>query len=280
MKNNIIFALVFLLGACTASKPARHVMTKAEAEAAMAQNRSNAKVKAIWMREINQKNDSDFYLEVAQDGSILSREESGGAIASRQGKITARFAKDLIRETERSEVFSGHSKSGEDFLKSGGLKVYAYISGELTIAEATLSELGKNFDHALTELTKEVSNLPIKKDIAGLLYCETVPEENLPAINKRIAIDGFIEIVETADIKKFPPLLSAVIDPGRMIPLEDKIKTRQLSDFIEKYDLLGSRNEFILPSTRGTFTCHMLNTHREVVQKPLTDEEKYDSLEY
>lgn len=280
MKNNIIFALVFLLGACTASKPARHVMTKAEAEAAMAQNRSNAKVKAIWMREINQKNDSDFYLEVAQDGSILSREESGGAIASRQGKITARFAKDLIRETERSEVFSGHSKSGEDFLKSGGLKVYAYISGELTIAEATLSELGKNFDHALTELTKEVSNLPIKKDIAGLLYCETVPEENLPAINKRIAIDGVIEIVETADIKKFPPLLSAVIDPGRMIPLEDKIKTRQLSDFIEKYDLLGSRNEFILPSTRGTFTCHMLNTHREVVQKPLTDEEKYDSLEY
>ena len=280
MKNNIIFALVFLLGACTASKPARHVMTKAEAEAAMAQNRSNAKVKAIWMREINQKNDSDFYLEVAQDGSILSREESGGAIASRQGKITARFAKDLIRETERSEVFSGHSKSGEDFLKSGGLKVYAYISGELTIAEATLSELGKNFYHALTELTKEVSNLPIKKDIAGLLYCETVPEENLPAINKRIAIDGVIEIVETADIKKFPPLLSAVIDPGRMIPLEDKIKTRQLSDFIEKYDLLGSRNEFILPSTRGTFTCHMLNTHREVVQKPLTDEEKYDSLEY
>ena len=62
MNKNIIFALVFLFGACTASKPARKVMTKAEAEAAMAQNRSNAKVKAIWMREINQKNDSDFYL--------------------------------------------------------------------------------------------------------------------------------------------------------------------------------------------------------------------------
>lgn len=280
MNKNIIFALVFLFGACTASKPARKVMTKAEAEAAMAQNRSNAKVKAVWMREINAKNDSDFYLEVAQDGSILSREESGGAVTSRQGKITARFAKDLIRETERSDVFSGHSKSGTDFMKTGGMKVYAYISGELTIADATLSELGKNFDHALTELTKEVSNLPIKKDIAGLLYCETVPEKNLPSVNKKIAIDGVIEIVETADVKKFPPLLSAVLDPGRMIPLEDKAKTRQLSDFIEKYDLLGSRSEFILPSTRGTFTCHMLNTYREAVQKPLTDEEKYDAMEY
>ena len=33
MNKNIIFALVFLFGACTASKPARKVMTKAEAEA-------------------------------------------------------------------------------------------------------------------------------------------------------------------------------------------------------------------------------------------------------
>lgn len=283
--KNIIRLTVLLIGinlfySCSSGKAVtQQAMTEEEAQAAMAQNRKNDKIKAVWMREINIKKDTDFYLEAAQDGSILSREESSGIVVSRRGKITARVAKDLVRETERSEALSLHSKTGSELLSTGGLTVYAYVNGELTIANATLNELGRNFEHALTELTKEVSAMPLSTDIAGLLYCDAISDENLPVINKKIAIDGEIEIIETSNIKRFPPLMAAIIDQGRMIPLDTRDTVRQLSEFINKYDLYGSRAEFIIPSTRGTFTCRMKNTYRTGAQKPLTAEEKYDALD-
>lgn len=273
----LLLSIVFLMSACYSGGVKRTSITKSEAESAMAKNRTSAKVKAIWIREINKKKDTDFYLEAAQDGSVLSREEENGAITTRRGKITARLAKDLIRETERAEAMSGRAKLGFDFMSTGGMKVYAYISGELNIAEATMTEMGNNFDYALGELAKEVSLLPIEKEMSGMLYCEVVAEDDLPQVNKRIAIDGEIEIIETADVKKFPPLLAAVIDQGRMIPIENKDKTRELTDFINRYDLYGSRAEFILPSTRGTFTCQMKSAYRAGSIK--TEEEKYEDMD-
>lgn len=280
MKKNIFFAIFFILCACASNDYRPTTMTKEEAEAAMAKNRSTAKVKAVWMREINKKKDTDFYLEVAQDGNILSREENNGTVSSRRGKVPGMIAKAMVRETERSDAMSGHEKAGANFYETGGLKVYAYISGELTIAEATMSDLGKNFEHALGEITDAVSKMPLTTDIAGMLYCEAYSEDDLPSINKKIAIDGEIEIIETVDIKTFPPLIAAISDQGRMIPLETRDNIRELSDFINKYDLYGSRAEFILPSTRGTFACHMVNTYRAATQAPLTEEEKYDAMDY
>ena len=279
MKKNIILVFLFFVSSCIAGRMRPSIMSAEEAALAAAQTQRSERTKAIWIRETDPKKDTDFYLEAAQDGSILSREENSGVVMSRRGKITARFAKDLIRETERSEAMSAHSAAGSDLIAEEGLKVYAYISGELTIAEATLNELGRNFEHALMELTKEVSALPLTTTMAGLLYCDAVEEADLPAINKKIAIDGKIEIIETSDIKRFLPLMSALIDPGRMIPLETRDTVRQLSDFINKYDLYGSRSEFILPSTRGTFACHMKNTYRTGSQQAQTAEEKYEALD-
>lgn len=279
MKTSILLISVLLLSSCIAGRPRQHIMTAEEAQAIAEKNTRTEKIKAVWIRETDPKKDTDFYLEAAQDGSILSREENNGTVVSRRGKITARFAKDLVRETERSDAMSAHSKAGSDLISDGMLKVYAYISGELTIAEATLNELGRNFEHALKELTKEVSALPLTTNMAGLLYCDAVPEGDLPTVNKKIAIDGEIEIIETSDIKRFPQLMAALVDPGRMIPLETRDEVRQLSDFINKYDLYGSRTEFILPSTRGTFACHMKNTYRIGKQKQLTAEEKYEALD-
>ena len=277
MKKIILLSLAAMLCSCYSAGNTRFNLSQAEVAEAQEQSKKAGKVKAIWIRETNPKKNTDFYLEAAQDGSILSREESNGTIFTRRGTIPARFAKDLVRETERSDAMSAHAKAGSDVFADGSLKVYAYISGELTIAEFPISEFGNNFNHALSELTGEVSKMPIVKEMAGLLYCDAISDADLPAVNKKIAIDGEIEVIETAKVRTFQPLMSAIIDQGRMIPLEDRDSVRALSEFINKYDLYGSRTEFIIPSTRGTFSCHMKNTYREGSQRPLTAEEKYES---
>lgn len=277
MKKIILVSIAAMLVSCYAGGTKNFSLSTTEISEAQEQSRKADKVKAIWIRETDLKKGTDFYLEAAQDGSILSREENNGTIFSRKGTIPARFAKDLIRETERSDAMSAHAKSSSDVFASGNLKVYAYISGELTIVELPVSDFGRNFTHALTELTGEVSKMPITQDLAGILYCDAISEDDLPAVNKKIAIEGEIEIIETAKIRTFPPLMAAIIDQGRMIPLETRDSIRELSEFINKYDLYGSRAEFIIPSTRGTFACYMKNTYRDGSQKPLTAEEKYES---
>jgi len=158
--------------------------------------------------------------------------------------------------------------SNKAFFASAGFMVYAYISGELTTVETSVTDLGKTFQYALGELTKEVSKLPVETSVPNLLSCAAVGSDEIEAVNKKIAIDGEIEIVETADIKAFAPLMSAVRDPGRFIPLETKDRVRELTDFINKYDLYGTRADFILPNTRGTFRCILKNVYAPAVVKP------------
>lgn len=239
------------------------------------------RTKAIWFREIPTPT-SDFYLEVSRDGQVLSREERNGGITTRRGNIRVAVASALINTIEKSDVISSNNSIGEEISTKTGLTVYAYIHGELAIKQTSIAELraeckAKSNDDCMkpfVEIAKLVSKMPAEKDLPYLLYCEDVPSSELPSINKLIAIDGEIEIVETANIMTFPPMLAAVLDQGRMIPIENSEKTRELTDFINKYDLYGSRSEFILPTTRGTFRCLTKETYSDnYISKPVVKDE-------
>jgi hypothetical protein len=72
-------------------------------------------------------------------------------------------------------------------------------------------------------------------------------------------VDGEIKNLETEDIMRVKPLLAAIKEPYRMIPLETAADVKDLREFIAANHLVGLRTLFYLPSTRGTFKCEVID---------------------
>ena len=148
------------------------------------------------------------------------------------------------------------------------LRVWAYVSGELTVTEAPLDKFGEAFAYAFGEVRKEVLKLPADKAPAAFLRADSVEGEELEAFTAKAARDGEVKPVETYDIQKIKPLMAALKDAGRLVPLETEADVKALQAFITDYRLLGLRTSFYLPSTRGTFRCSVLEADKRPPAPP------------
>jgi hypothetical protein len=172
--------------------------------------------------------------------------------------------KDFIRETENSEIINTRSsKQDKTFLYRGELvRISAYISGELTLTEAPLGNFGEAFVYAFGEILKAVQKLPRNTELAGFLRAEPLEGEPLDAFREKAAKDGEVKNIETYDIRKIIPLMAAVKDANRLIPLENAAAAKELQTFVTEFQLYGLRTLFYLPTTRGTFKCSVLEADR------------------
>jgi len=229
-----------------------------------------SRAKAVWMTVSAPKTGTEYYVEASQDGHALMREENAKGVVTRRGSVPVQLVKDFIRETENSEAMGARDKreSKAIFYKGEVAKVYAYINGELTIGEAPLNKFGEAFNYAFGELHKEALKLPVEKNLGALLKAEPLIGDELDAFRNKAAVDGEVPVVETFDVQKFKPLLAAIKDANRLVPLETQADVHELRVFIDEHHLYGLRTLFYLPSTRGTFKCYVLEAARQAAVAP------------
>ncbi len=224
-----------------------------------------ARTKAAWMTVSAIKTGQEYYLEVAQDGRAILREETSKSVVTRRGTIKTQLVKDFFREIENSEIINSQNvkQSKMVFYRGDILKISAYISGELTRTEAPLNNFGEAFSYAFNEVKKAVAVLPQEKKVLSFLRAETVEGEALDAFRGKVEVGGEVKNIETEDLQTIKPLMAAVKEPHRLIPIETAVQLKELQDFISSRRLYGLRTLFYVPSTRGTFKCQLLETDRK-----------------
>ena len=220
-----------------------------------------AQVKASWMTVSSLKTGQEYYMEVALDGAVATRTETKSAIVTRRGKIPVQLAKDFFREIEGSDIITSQSSIDTKliFYKGEVLNISAYILGELKRIEAPLNNFGEAFSYAFTEVKKASARMPVEKKLKGFLMAETLEGSALEDLKFKASKEGEYKTVETYDIQNVSPLMRAIKQPYRLIPLENAAQVREIQDFISRHQLYGLRKLFYLPSTRGTFKCQILD---------------------
>lgn len=220
-----------------------------------------AQVKASWMTVSSLKTGQRYYMEVTLDGAVVTRTETKSAIATKRGKIPVQLAKDFFREIEGSDILTSQSSIDNKliFYKGELLNISAYILGELKRIEAPLNNFGEAFSYAFTEVKKASARMPVDKKLKGFLMAETLEGSALEDLKFKASKEGGYKTIETYDIQKVAPLMLAIKQPSRLIPLESAAQIREIQEFISAHQLYGLRKLFYLPSTRGTFKCQILD---------------------
>lgn len=226
--------------------------------------------KAVWMTVSSLETGDEYYMEVAQDGRAMLREETSRAVRTKAGTIPVQLIKDLLRETENSEIIITRNikRNKTVFYRGELIRISAYISGELTLTEAPLPDFGEAFLYAFEEAHKAVLKLPVAAGVTAFLRAEPLAGEALDAFREQAGKDGEVKNIETSDIRRVKPLMAAIKDAYRLIPLEGEAAARELQDFLTKHQLFGLRTLFYLPSTRGTFKCSVIEAEKRAPAVP------------
>jgi len=227
--------------------------------------------KAAWMTVSAIKTKQEYYLEVAQDGSAVMREETEKSIVTKRGSIKPQLVKDFFREIENSEIINSQNikRSKMVFYRGEVLKISAYISGELTRTEAPLNNFGEAFSYAFGEVKKAVAALPQEKKVKYFLRAETVEGDALETFKAKAELDGKVRNIETDELKTVKPLMAAIKEPYRLIPIENEPALKELQEFIVSRQLYGLRTLFYVPSTRGTYKCQLLDAEWKQIVVPV-----------
>ncbi|OGR52669.1 MAG: hypothetical protein A2049_05900 [Elusimicrobia bacterium GWA2_62_23] len=229
-----------------------------------------SRAKTAWMTVSSIKTGQEFYLEVSQDGKAVLREETARTLVTRRGTIKPQLVKDFFREIDNSEIINSQNvkESKLVFYRGDMLKISAYISGELKRTDAPLNNFGEAFSYAFGEVKKAVAALPQDKNLPAFLRAVPVEGEDLASFRDKTAVDGEVKNIETGDINRVKPLMAAIKEPYRLVPLETEAAVKELQDFVSKRQLHGLRTLFYVPSTRGTFRCEVVNTFRAATPEP------------
>ncbi len=230
----------------------------------------SARAKAAWMTVSSMKTGQEYYLEVDQDGKALMRAETQKSLLTRRGTVKTSLVKDFFREVENSEIINSQNtkQSKMVFYRGELLKISAYISGELTLTAAPLNDFGEAFSYAFGEIKKAAAAMPQETAMRALLRAEPVEGEELNTFRAKAARGEEPEVIETVDLQKIKPLMAAIKEPYRLIPIEDEAALKELQAFVTERQLYGLRTLFYVPSTRGTFKCQLLDVTRRQLRIP------------
>lgn len=229
-----------------------------------------SRAKTAWMTVSSIKTGQEFYLEVSQDGKAVMREETARTLVTRRGTIKPQLVKDFFREIDNSEIINSQNvkESKLVFYRGDMLKISAYISGELKRTDAPLNNFGEAFSYAFGEVKKAVAALPEETGLPAFLRALPVEGEDLASFQEKTAVDGEVKNIETGDINRIKPLMAAIREPYRLVPLETEAALKELQDFVSKRQLHGLRTLFYVPSTRGTFKCEVMDAVRAQASIP------------
>lgn len=244
----------------------------AAALAAFRPYNQGAKAKTAWMTISSIKTGQQYYLEVSVDGKAIMREETAKTLVTRRGSVKPGLVKDFFREIDNSEIINSQNvkESKLIFYRGDMMRISAYISGELKLTEAPLGNFGEAFSYAFGEVKKAVAALPQETALPAFLRAVPVTGDELDSFRAKASIDGEVKNIETKDINRVKPLMAAIKEPYRFIPLETEEAMKELQDFVLTRQLQGLRTLFYVPSTRGTYKCEVV----PAVRAPGQEEKK------
>lgn len=257
-------------------KAAFALLAFAAAGAAWASSRHGAFAateEAAWMNIVSQKKGFvDYYFEIGQDGSVLVRDESAGALTVKRGRIKAMYAKDFFREIKNSDILNAQTGTGSKMVhyKGDQLQISAYINGELRRFEAPLNKFGEAFSHAMSEARKAAEQLPAEEKAAGFLSAQPLVGRMREDFISRVGQNHDFKLIETYDLQKNKSLMAAVRQPHRLIPLESEKDVKAVADFIALHGIYGLRDLFYVKTTRGEFRFRIQYSPRKT-DKPERD---------
>ncbi|MCG2725451.1 MAG: hypothetical protein L6420_04185 [Elusimicrobia bacterium] len=216
---------------------------------------------AAWMTIVSSKKTGAnyCYMDISKNGDIISRTETKNKIITRKGAVPIQIAKDFFREAKNSEslVAEISKKTKLVFYKGEILKISFYFSGELRRIIAPLVNFGEGFSHAFNQIQELSKKLSVNETIVAFISAEPLEGELSDKFIKDAGGDYKFKLIETNALTK--PLLDAVKQPFRLVPLTSKKDLEEIRKLVKKENLYGLRTLFYISTTRGKFKCLVLN---------------------
>ncbi|MEA3306570.1 MAG: hypothetical protein U9Q34_02170 [Elusimicrobiota bacterium] len=217
---------------------------------------------AAWMTISSSKKKSlNYYLDISKNGDIVYRTESKNKIITKKGSVPRQIAKDFFREAKNSEsAVAEQSKTTKlIFYKGEILKISFYLSGELRRIIAPLVNFGEGFSYAFNQIQKLSKELTLDKKTVAFISAQPLVDELLDEFRKDAGKDYKFKLIETNTLRKTEPLLNAIKQPHRLVPLKSKKELNAIRQLTRKEKLYGLRTLFYISTTRGKFKCFVLN---------------------
>jgi len=226
---------------------------------------AQTETKTSWMSVSSRSTGQEDYLAISADGTAIIRSKNRKATITRRGKIKEQLARDFFREIENSPIITsqGGLDSKQILYRDDRLRISAYISGELRRIDAPMKNFGEAFSHAFSEVKKAAGKMPVEKQLKGFLMAELIEGMALEEYRSKAPKETADRVIETSDIQKINPLMKAIKQPYRLIPLENEDEIKDMKAFISVRGLYTDQQFFYLSSTRGTFKCEVLNTFND-----------------
>ena len=218
---------------------------------------------AAWMTISSNKKKGlkNHYIDISKNGNIISRIELKNKIITRKGSVSTQIAKDFFREAKNSEssVTENSRRTKLIFYKGEILKISLYLNGELRRIIAPLVNFGEGFSYAFNQIQKPSKKLAIDETVVAFISVEPLENELLDKFVKEAGKDYKFKLIETAALRKTMPLLRAIKQPHRLVPLTSKKELKAIRKLIREKKLYGLRTLFYIYTTRGKFKCFVLN---------------------
>ena len=227
---------------------------------AAAQQPGPDQTRSLWMTLLTKDRSGAQYLQLWQDGTLLSRVAKGEAAQTRLGAVPAATAKEFFRLLEDSDILedSAVRYQYENLASLELLEISAYRYGDLRYARLPLQRLGKSMKQLLMEIRQTSAKLPVSTNAALFLCAVPLSKEKIAAEEGKMGRSLAFTQLETAVIEDCPLLATSLYRPRQLVPLPAKTDEKQLLDFITEHEIKNFRDKFYLDTPRGKFRVEML----------------------
>ena len=247
MKKRVIFLLAGLL--LLAPPLCRAQQTEDEAPGA-----------TMWMTLWTKDKKAAQYLELRRDGSLLSRTEAKKAALTRRGTVDIKLAEQFFKLLGESGLLEDNTLRArfEDMSSQELADLSAYRYGELRHAALPMAIMDKPLKETLAKIKKAADSLPSWRGPYLFLSAEPLSPEDVE--NEELSLNRLVRFtaMKTADMERFPLIVTALYRPRRLIELPEKKDGDALLAFIKTADIKNFGDYFYISTDRGRYKIRLL----------------------
>jgi len=214
----------------------------------------------MWMTLWTKGKKAEQYMELRKDGALVSRTEAKKAALTRRGTVDTKLAEQFFRLLGESGLLEDSAPRAhfEDMSSQELADISAYRYGELRHSGLPLAIMSKPLKEALAKIKKAADGLPSWKGPYLFMSAEPLSQEDVE--NEELRLNRLVRFTEmkTADMERFPPIVTALYRPRRLIELPEKKDGDALLAFIKAADIKNFGDSFYIATDRGRFKIQLL----------------------
>lgn len=221
--------------------------------------------RSLWMTLLPKDRSGAQYLQLWQDGTLLSRVDKGQAAQTRLGAVSTATAVEFFRMLDESDVLEGGAAryQYENLATLELMEISGYRDGDLRYARMPLQRLGKTMKQLLGEIRKTSAAIPVSGRAALFLRAVPLDKDEVAAEESRMGRSLAFSAMETAVLEDCPALAASLYRPRQLVPMQSEQDTKRLYDFLAEHEIKNFRDRFYLDTPRGMFRVEMLVPNRK-----------------